>query len=251
MGIRHPLGEIIYRVSDPEWVASHALRQVTTAYDLVSPSDFSKLYRRVRNITMCSNARLRGLHRAIRHVVADRVPGAVVECGTARGGSAALMALTLKQLGDTERPVWVFDTFEGIPAPTPEDPDCEIAELYTGAFVGTIEEVSTSFRRLEILPQTRLIKGLFDDTLRSANVGPIAVLHIDGDWYASVKTCLENLYDRVVEGGVIQFDDYGYWQGARKAVDEFLANRSISPRLERLDYSGRQLIKCSDTAGTM
>jgi hypothetical protein len=161
------------------------------------------------------------------------------------------MALTLKQLGDTERTVWVFDTFEGIPAPTSEDPDRQIAELYTGAFVGTIDEVSTSFRRLDILLQTRLIKGLFDDTLRSANIGPIAVLHIDGDWYASVKTCLESLYDRVVDGGVIQFDDYGYWQGARKAVDEFLAKRSISHRLERLDYSGRQLIKCADTAGAM
>jgi O-methyltransferase len=245
MEIRHPLGEILYRVSDPEWVVSHAFRQATTAYDLVSPSDFSKLYRQVRNITMCSNARLRGLHRAIRHVVAHGVPGDVVECGTARGGSAALMGLTLKQLGATERTLWVFDTFEGIPAPTPEDPDHKIAELYTGACVGSIEEVTASFRQLEILPKAKLVKGLFDQTLRLANIGPIAVLHIDGDWYASVKTCLETLYDKVVDGGVIQFDDYGYWKGARKAVDEFLANRSISPRLKRVDYSGRQLIKSS------
>lgn len=244
MEIRHPLEEIIYRVSDPEWVVSHAFRQVVTAYDLVSPSGFSKLYRKVRRITMCSNARLRGLHRAIRHVVEHGIPGDVVECGTARGGSAALMGLTLKQLGATERTLWVCDTFEGIPAPTPEDPDFRIAELYTGAFVGTIDEVTASFRGLGILPQTKFVKGLFDETLPMANIGPIAVLHIDGDWYASVKTCLENLYDRIVDGGVIQFDDYGYWGGARKAVDEFLASRSILPRLERLDYSGRQLIKC-------
>lgn len=243
MVVRHSLREVLYRALDPAWVSSHAIRQLTNAYDLVSPSEFSRLYRRVRNITVCSNARLRGLHRAIRHVVAHSVPGDVVECGAALGGSAALMGLTLKRLGATDRTLWVFDTFEGLPAPTPDDPDQSIAALYTGTFVGTIAEVTASFRKLEILPQARLIKGLFEETLRSTDIGPIAVLHIDGDWYASVKTCLERLYDKVVDGGVIQFDDYGYWKGARKAVDEFLASRSISHRLKRLDYSGRQLIK--------
>src|SRR5687767_2521237 len=106
MDVRHPLKEILYRVRDPKWVIPHAYRQVTTAYDLLSPSEFSRLYRRVRDITMCSNARLRGLHRAVKHVVSHRIPGDVVECGTARGGSAALMGLTLKQLGASERTLW-------------------------------------------------------------------------------------------------------------------------------------------------
>ncbi len=192
---------------------------------------------------MCSNARLRALHRAVKYVVAQTIPGDVVECGTARGGSAALMGLTLKQLGASERTLWVFDTFEGLPPPTADDPDFEIAKLHTGTCLGTIEEVTASFQRLAILDRTKFIKGLFQDTLCATNVGNIAVLHIDGDWYGSVKACLENLYDKVAEGGVIQIDDYGFWKGARKAVDEFFASRSIISELKRVDYSGRQFIK--------
>ena len=71
----------------------------------------------------------------------------------------------------------------------------------------------------------------------------IAVLHLDGDWYDSVKVCLEHFYDRVSPGGIIQIDDYGHWQGARKAVDEFMATRHITVPLRYLDYTGRQLVK--------
>ena len=243
MRVRHTLKEILYRAGDPEWVISHAFRQVVKAYDLVSTSEFSRLYRKVRNITMCSNARLRGLHNAVKHVVAHRVPGDVVECGAARGGSAALMGLTLKQLGTTDRMLWVFDTFEGLPSPTLDDPDYDIAKLYTGTCLGTIEDVKASFQDLGIYSQAKLVKGLFQDTLLSTNIGSIAVLNIDGDWYDSVKTCLENLYEKVAVGGVIQIDDYGFWKGSRKAVDEFFASRSIAPKMKRLDYSGRQFIK--------
>jgi hypothetical protein len=87
------------------------------------------------------------------------------------------------------------------------------------------------------------VKGLFQDTLPSSNIGPIALLHIDGDWYESVRVCLEELYGQVSPGGIIQFDDYGYWQGARKAVDEFLAKRGAASLLQRIDYSGRSLVK--------
>ena len=71
----------------------------------------------------------------------------------------------------------------------------------------------------------------------------IALLHIDGDWYESVKTRLDYLYDKVAPGGVIQFDDYGYCQGARRALDEFLRHRQVVVALRHVDYSGRTLIK--------
>ena len=235
-------GEILYRVRDPPWVLSYAYRQVTELWDLISPSEFSALYRQVRGITMCSNARLRGLYSAVQRVVSQGIAGDLVECGTARGGSAALMGLTLKRL-DAERTLWVFDTFEGLPAPTGADPDFNNANRWTGSCIGTLEEVTASFERLGILAQARFVKGLFQDTLPRTGVKKIAVLHIDGHWYESVKVCLENLYDRAVSGGVIHIDDYGFWKGARKAVDEFLARRSINVESKRLDYSGRQFIK--------
>lgn len=200
------------------------------------------LYRTVRPYTMSGNVRLRGLYRAVRHVVERDIPGDVVECGTARGGSAALMGLTLKRLGAL-RTLWVFDTFEGIPPPTAGDPDENIARFYTGSFRGDRAEVEALFERLGIQSRSRLVKGLFQDTVPRATVDTIAVLHLDGDWYESVKVCLEHLYDKVSVGGVVQIDDYGHWEGTRKAVDEFMSQRSIDAPLSYLDYTGRQLIK--------
>jgi len=191
---------------------------------------------------MCSVARLRGLHGAVRYAVTEDIAGDIVECGCARGGSAALMALTLRQMGARRR-LWLFDTFEGLPAPSSGDPDFEIADLFTGTCVGTLDEVRGLFERLGIADDVTFVKGLFQETLPAASIPCIAVLHIDGDWYESVKACLDSLYDKVVPGGVIQLDDYGYWAGARKAVDEFLQGRGIQAPLQRLDYSGRFLIK--------
>lgn len=191
---------------------------------------------------MCSNARLRALYRAVQHVVICNVQGDLVECGTARGGSAALMALTLKQL-KAQRTLWVFDTYEGLPSPTEDDPDYDVAIQHIGAYRGELEEVENLFRRLEIPSPVRFVKGLFEFTVPVSPVEKIAVLHIDADWYQSIKVCLDHLYDRVSLGGVIQLDDYGHWAGARKAVDEFLHEHGIARRLRYLDYSGRQFVK--------
>jgi predicted O-methyltransferase YrrM len=215
---------------------------ILDAWDSVSVQEFSQLYRNVRPFTMCGNARLRGLHRAVHYVVAKNIPGDLVECGTAQGGSASLMGLTLKRLG-AHRTLWVLDTFEGLPAPTAEDPDWEIAKLYTGSCRASVAEVSALFERLGILSECQLVKGRFQETLPAFGSQNIAVLHIDGDWYDSVRVCLEELYDQVSPGGVIQIDDYGHWKGARKAVDEFMMKRSITVCLQHLDYTGRQLIK--------
>lgn len=238
----HPLKEIVYRLRDPALVADTVVRAAAESWHLISPSDFSNLYRRVRARTMCSVARLRGLHEGVRYIVANHLPGDLVECGCARGGSAALMALTLRQLGE-RRNMWLFDTFEGLPAPTADDPDYEIAELFTGSCLGPLEEVRELFRDQGVADGVQFVKGLFQDTIPRSPIERIAFLHIDGDWYESVKVCLDALYDKVVPGGIIQFDDYGYWKGARKAVDEFMAKRKVNGPLRRLDYSGRSLRK--------
>ena len=234
--------EIWRRFGSVAWLTSQARDAWMHLHDSFSSDPFARLYRTVRPYTVSGNIRLRGLHTAIRHVTTHRIPGDIVECGTARGGSAALMGLVLKAAG-AARTLWVFDTFEGIPAPTVADPDHEIAALYTGDCRGGLEEVQDLFRRVGILDRARLVKGMFQDTLPRCDVGAIAVLHVDGDWYESVKACLDHLYDRVSPGGIIQIDDYGHWEGARKAVDEFMAARRITVRLRYLDYTGRQLIK--------
>jgi predicted O-methyltransferase YrrM len=233
---------LAHRMMDIPWVLSHLRRVASESLLRVSPTEFAKLFRQVRPYTMCSSARLRGLYRAARHIVVNRIAGDVVECGVARGGSSAFMALALRDLG-SDKTHWAFDTFEGIPAPTAQDPDYEIANLYTGAFRGDLEEIKHTFRKLGILERFRFVQGKFEDTLPVTQLGPIALLHIDGDWYSSVKACLDNLYDRVSPGGVIQLDDYGFWQGAEKATDEFLSKRNLPHELIKLDYSGRQIWK--------
>lgn len=239
---RHPWREIVHRMRDPSFAVDSAWRAAITGWDLISPSEFSSLYRQVRAYTMCSNARLRGLYRALHYVVRHDIQGDVVECGAARGGSAALMALTLQRLA-ARRKLWLFDTFEGLPSPTFDDPDFFLARLFTGTCVGSVDEVRHLFHQLNASCGVTFVKGLFRETLPIAQVSQIAVLHIDGDWYQSVKACLDHLYDKVVPNGVIQFDDYGYWKGTRRAVDEFFAERGVPAGLERLDYSGRFLIK--------
>jgi O-methyltransferase len=240
--MRRPVQDLLYRSRHPGFVADSVLRAMTYLWDTVSPGEFSALFRRVKPYTMCSSARLRGLYRAALYVANQNISGDLVECGCAKGGSAALMALASQQLGES-RDIWLFDTFQGLPAPTADDPDYEIANLYTGDCEGPLDEVRELFERLKIADHAHFVQGLFQDTLPASQLPSIAVLHIDGDWYQSVKVCLESLYDRVTPGGIVQFDDYGYWEGARKAVDEFLLERGLAVPLRRLDYSGRFLIK--------
>ena len=211
-------------------------------HNLLASDNFARSYRVVRPYTMSGEARLRALYRAVEHVSRQRIAGSIVECGTARGGSAALLGLAARDVND-RRPLWVFDTFEGMPAPTKADPDYEIAAQHTGSCRGDLADVRHLFARLGILDDARFVKGRFEDTVAGTDTGPIAILHIDGDWYESVKVCLEQLWDRVPAGGIVQIDDYGHWQGARKAVDEFLAARHVAPALKYLDYTGRQIVK--------
>src|SRR5579864_5869722 len=203
------------------------------------PDHFAKrVYPLVREHTLLRYETVRSLYEAARSIVKQGIRGSAVECGVARGGSGAAIATALSE-ADPSRQVFLFDTFEGLPAPTREDPDYERAVQYTGKCRGELEEVDDFFRRLE-LRNFRLIKGRFQETLPVADTGDISLLHIDGDWYESTRACLENLWDRVSEGGIVQIDDYGEWQGCRKAVDEFFAKRAIGIRLHYIDPTARK-----------
>jgi hypothetical protein len=236
------LQEIAYRLSNPRWIASQSRRYAQEFLARFLPSEFNHLFVEVKPITMVSYARLHGLYEATKYLVKNSISGDFVECGVARGGSAALIGLTLQKIHAT-RTLWLFDTFEGLPKPSKDDPDYKIANLYTGTCVASMEEVRDSLHSLGVANNVHLVPGLFQDTAPSAPIKSISLLHIDGDWYESVRACLDSLYDKVSPGGVIQFDDYGHWAGARKAVDEFMMNRRIRCALRRLDFSGRQLVK--------
>jgi hypothetical protein len=172
------------------------------------------------------------------------VPGSIVECGVARGGSAALMGLVARRHGN-RRELWLFDSYEGLPEPTAEDfaggkTGTHVRELPPGSCLGLQEEVAALlFDRLLLdREKIRLVKGWFENTVgpHVGRVGTIAVLRIDADWYESVKCCLDNFYDSVAPGGYVIIDDYSSCFGAKRAVDEFLAARDL--RVE-MTHDGR------------
>jgi O-methyltransferase len=225
------------------------------------PADFSPEEKAdisaVRAFTMTSPERLVSLSRCIDYLVRNKIDGDVVECGVWKGGSMLLAARKLARLGDTERNLFLFDTFEGMAEPGKEDVSAldqtlaavllDGAERQEGNNVwcySPLEEVKANMQRSDYpADKIRLIKGKVEDTLPEPSIGRIALLRLDTDWYESTKHELETLYDRLVPGGALIIDDYGHWSGARKAVDEFFDTRKLSLFLHRIDYTGRMAIK--------
>ena len=211
---------------------------------------------RVRPYTMTSPERLFGLIQAVRYVVAASVPGDIVECGVWRGGSMMAAALTLMACSDTSRSLHLFDTFEGMSAPTapdvavngehaatlltaPRSTDPQSPWCYAG-----IEDVRAAMASTEY-PADRIhyVQGRVEDTLPAKAPTRIAVLRLDTDWYESTKHELTHLYPLLCPGGVLIIDDYGHWAGCRKAVDEYFEANHIGLLLNRVDYTGRVGLK--------
>jgi O-methyltransferase len=220
-------------VREPHWL----LRDLApTSVELHRPAEYIKgvaLWRQVRQqgFTMLGCRRARTLHRLAAFVERHGVPGAIVDCGVWNGGSSAIMAHAAPT-----RTVWAFDSFEGLPKPGPED---QQAEGWAGSCLGREDNVREAFRRFARGEQVRIVKGWFADTFPRTRdrIGPIALLHADGDWYDSVKLTLNSLYDRITSGGWMVVDDYSIWSGARMAVDEFRSARAITSPLCRAEAS--------------
>ena len=213
----------------------------------------------VKDHTMLSQVRLQALANGAWHVVKNSIGGDVVQCGVWRGGSAALLAHVIQVSGGPCRCLHLFDSFEGIPEPDEKVDGVRALEeakrfgmgtqgrlipnpqvyLNMGRPVGYIEDVR------QLLEQTmgydpRLVcyhKGMFEHVIPAEHeqIQSIAVLHLDGDLYSSTKVCLEYLYDKVVSGGIVIIDDYGAYDGCRKAVDEFFGQRGAHPYLHQVD----------------
>jgi len=197
--------------------------------------------RRVKGYTAVLPLRLGNLRRLAREIDRARVPGDIVECGVYNGGSAALLA-SIGVRSPLARTIWLFDSFEGLPPPTERD---GAAARSCGWWChGDLEKVRSALDRMSI-PEARcrVVKGWFHDTFPSTEVGDIALLHIDADWYDSVRLCLERFYDSVRPGGYVVIDDYGHWEGCRRATDEFLEERGVIVTLTRVDYTGRYFRK--------
>jgi hypothetical protein len=222
--------------------------------------EFKRIWDRASPYTMISPERGYALYLATRHIIENQIPGAFVECGVWRGGSAMIIVLTLKALGITGRDVIVCDSFNGMTKPSKSDSDhggmsgAALLEkdvvTRENSLVGAIaseEEVSANIQSCGYSPRRiRLIRGDVRQTLSYSQTGPIALLRLDTSCYDSIRAEMVELYPRVVEGGVVLIDNYGHWAGARRAVDEYFSEQKARlkrPLLQPIDHTGRMFIK--------
>lgn len=220
------------------------------------PPDFDEevvqTINRVQEFTMTSPERISALCEAVKYVVKNQIPGDIVECGVWKGGSMMAIADTLKKLGQEERELFLFDTFTGMSEPTAADVDLsgiEAKKLLQEEdkavsdsvwCYASLEEVKKSVGSIKYpAHKIHFIKGKVEDTIPEHAPEKIALLRLDTDWYESTKHELIHLFPRLAIGGVIIIDDYGHWQGARKAVDEYLAEHQIALMLHRVDVTAR------------
>lgn len=202
--------------------------------------------------TMTSTERLYALINAIRYICAHKVPGALVECGVWRGGSMVAAARTLIECGCTDRDLYLFDTYEGMPRPGALDKDflgIDGAREFEAKRAGedssdfcfaSLEDVENALFSTDY-PRTRIhfVKGKVENTIPLQAPESISLLRLDTDWYESTKHELIHLFPKLCPGGVLIIDDYGHWRGSRAAVDEYFSYQSIPILLNRIDYTGR------------
>ncbi len=196
--------------------------------------------------TRVSIPRLYALYSLTLRCIENGIAGAYVECGVWKGGSSALVNALLQSHEPSDpRPVWLFDSFEGLPQPSEKDGAGVQDRYYSGILAADQSYVRRAHERAgSSLENVRVIPGWFNETLpqhREA-IGTIAILHIDVDLYDSVYCVLSELYDQVTPGGAIVIDDYGSekrWPGCRRAVHEFFEERELDPEIiRRSDRSG-------------
>jgi len=222
------------------------------------PGDFTPeeiaLCKEVRPYTMTSPEAIVTLASGVRYLADREISGAYVECGVWKGGSMMAVARTLLNLGRTDADLYLFDTFEGMPPPTSDDvdrsgrpaqelldqdDDLESSRLWARAPLESVKSALDSVG----YPAERLhfVQGKVEETLPDSAPERIAFLRLDTDWYESTRHELEHLWPRLQPGGILIIDDYGWWNGARKATDEFFATVQRPPFLFRVDESGRRM----------
>jgi O-methyltransferase len=186
------------------------------------------LLQQVKLYTLCTPDRLNNLAALCEYLNSNQIKGDFVECGTYKGGSAAIISTLLN-----DRHLWLYDSFEGMP-PTSEK-DGDEAKNWVGECAGAIEDLKTILHTVGTDEKSYTIRaGWFETTFKEELPQQIALLHCDADWYDSVTSVLETFYPLVVEGGCVVLDDFGYWEGCREAFYDFCYRHNEKPVLERI-----------------
>ena len=218
--------------------------------------EFIKLYEKARPYTLTSVECMYALYNSVKFVHAAKIEGDFVECGVWRGGSAMMIALTLVALGDTSRKIYLYDTYAGMTKPGDMDVRSrdgmeqvsrwhafENDEHNDWAYA-PLEEVRRNMATTEY-PENKLnfVKGEVEKTIPGITPNRIALLRLDTDWYSSTRHELIHLYPILAESGALIIDDYGAYEGSRKATDEYFTETNKAIYLNRIDEAARICFK--------
>ena len=229
-----------------------------TPSDAALEPEFLEVFRECRHYSQTPKARMYALYKATEYVAKAGIPGDIVECGVWRGGSVMVVARALLACGQSDRRIFLYDTFEGMSKPSEADvwiKDGKAAlpkweRRHSGhnggapkRYVGSVELVARNIQSTGYPVENLVfVQGKVEDTLPGTSPTTVALLRLDTDWYESTEHELTHLYPRLAKRGVLIIDDYGHWAGARKAVDEYFADRRPE-LLVRIDWSGRMAVK--------
>jgi O-methyltransferase len=196
------------------------------------------LVNRLKAYTMCDFERIKSLINLSLYLNSRRIEGDFVECGTYKGGTAAILS---KYMG-ADKHLYLYDSFKGMP-PTSDKDGAEAAK-WVGGCRGTVEDVREAMK-LVSTDDSRytIVEGWFENTFREILPEKVAFLHCDADWYNSVTLVLDTFYPLISKGGCVVLDDFGYWEGCREAFYDFCVRHNEKPLLERVGVSQAYWIK--------
>ena len=191
--------------------------------------------------TMVGMERLNALQSAAETIFQRNIPGDFIECGVWRGGASIFLRAVMDEYNQTERTLFVADSFSGLPK-SEIAVDSPLMLHKIDYLAVSLEEVQDNFKRYGLLSRVQFLKGFFEQQSFS-EVKQLSLLRLDGDLYSSTMTCLEKLYDKVSPGGFVIIDDYSAITACKQAVDEFRQARGITAPLVFTDLCEAYWIK--------
>ena len=204
-------------------------------YSEIQGDEFKELFALACPFSMVHVPGFYNVYQSLKYIRDNSIPGDLVECGCALGGVAIFMRLCLTRWG-MDRTIHLFDTFVGPPIGSRDTIHGGQELVWSAAMenhrVGTEENIIDVTGSLEGF---RIVEGFVEQTLPATTMPELALLRLDTDFYESTKIEFELLYPKLRRGGVLIIDDYGYFQGSRRATDEYLATIRPTPLLNRID----------------
>ena len=224
-------------------------------FDRAMEDEFTEIYEKCKDFTETSVEKMYSLYKATRYIVGRKIPGALVECGVYKGGSAMVMAHTLNKMNVADRKIYLYDTFTGMSEPSDHDISFNgtVAsekwkklqkDRYNQWVFSPLEDVKRNLYSTGY-PQNNLhfVKGKVEETIPQTAPEAISLLRLDTDWFESTYHELRFLYPRLSSNGIILIDDYGAWKGSQKAVDTYFEENGIEVFLQRIDPEARIGVK--------